>query len=84
VVVWQISLTNVSGTLDSYIKSLNELDRRNVSGAGVAHVMRAFAASFAGIELPPPAPQAAEADAATARLAALMDVHCDELLLDER
>jgi hypothetical protein len=61
-----------------------EPDRRSVSGAGVAHVMRAFAASFAGIELPPPTPLSPAADVATARLAELMAVHCDELLLDER
>jgi len=58
-----------------------DADRRTVTGAGVAHVMRAFAASFANIPLPAPAPQ----DATQARLAqmeAAMRVHCDEMALD--
>ncbi len=57
-------------------------DRRSVTGLGVEHVMRAFASSFAGIEVPPPAHVMAQMDEATARMAALMVVHCDELLLD--
>jgi len=58
-------------------------DRRSVTGPGVEHVMRAFAHSFAGIEVPPPVHVTAQTDAATARMAALMTLHCDELLLDE-
>jgi hypothetical protein len=57
-------------------------DRRSVTGAGVAHVMRVFAGSFAGIAVPPPAAALVRRDEATARMAALMEVQCDELLLD--
>ncbi len=64
---------------DSYF---DPVDRRSVTGPGKIDVLRAFAASFAGITLPVPARWEPPADAATARMAALMAVHCDELMLD--
>jgi len=60
-------------------------DRRNILGPGVAHVMRAFAESFVGFTAPaapaPPPPPAG--DAHTEQMRALMQVHCDEVALDQ-
>lgn len=59
-------------------------DKRNVTGAGVAHVMRVFASSFAGLGTAPvpPATMPGEPDM-QARIDTLMRVHCDELALDQ-
>jgi hypothetical protein len=59
-------------------------DRRNVVAPGVAHVMRVFAESFAGVAAPPAAPPPAPAaeNAHMQQMEALMQVHCDEVALD--
>ncbi len=67
-----------------------EPDMRNVSAAGVDHVMRLFAAHMMSAEATPeatPLPRARDAvvvptDEARARYAALADILCDEELLD--
>jgi hypothetical protein len=64
----------------------DQADHRSVKPAFVARVLAAFAGSFAGIELNPqrpPVQSATPPDGATARLEALMQLHCDELLLDQ-
>jgi len=58
-------------------------DRRSVTGAGVAHVMRVFAAAFAGLDAPPPPPAPAAPDqAGMSQIEALMQAQCDEAALD--
>ena len=59
-------------------------DKRSVTGAGVAHVMRVFAGSFAGLGTAPAAPNVARAGPdIQAQIDTLMQVHCDELALDQ-
>jgi hypothetical protein len=59
-------------------------DRRNIVPPGVAHVMRAFAESYVGFSpAAPAAPPAPSGDAHSARMRGLMQVHCDEVALDQ-
>ena len=59
-------------------------DKRSITNAGVAHVMRVFASSFAGIGTTslPLAATPSEPDT-QAQIDALMQAHCDELALDQ-
>lgn len=58
-------------------------DRRSVTAAGVQHVMRAFAASYAQGALPAPVAETASPTQARLRqMEEAMRVHCDELALD--
>ncbi len=59
-------------------------DKRSITNAGVAHVMRVFASSFAGIGTTslPLAATASEPDTQV-QIDALMQAHCDELALDQ-
>jgi len=59
-------------------------DRRNIAPPGVAHVMRAFAESYVGFTAATPAPPPPPAgDAHSEQMRALMQVHCDEVALDQ-
>ncbi len=60
-------------------------DRREVLGPGVAHVMRVFAESLAGLVVPAPAPAPAplSGTAYTSEMAAAVQVNCDEVALDQ-
>jgi len=60
-------------------------DKREVTGRGVAHVMRVFAESFAGMSVAPRAPATAPVTGAayTREMAELMQVQCDEVALDQ-
>lgn len=58
-------------------------DKREITPAGIAHVMRAFAETYAGRPDVPPISALATGSAYTAAMEALMRVHCDELALDQ-
>jgi hypothetical protein len=60
-------------------------DRRSVTGAGVAHVMRVFARCYANIAVAPPlaaSPRETQSEAYMHQMEELMRVHCDEGALD--
>jgi len=60
-------------------------DKREVTGPGVAHVMRLFAERFFGMSAAPRAPAAAPVTGSdyTRQMEELMQVHCDEVVLDQ-
>jgi hypothetical protein len=60
-----------------------DADCRTVTGAGVLHVLRAFAACFAKLDLPVPAAAAPSGtQTRLAQMETLMRTHCDEMALD--